>query len=82
MVFVLYLPKLNNTYIMSARKRILNIARDKGINTTILANKVGYEFIQSFYRGLNNPDQISYGKIKKLAKELGMDVCDVIKIIK
>lgn len=67
---------------MSARRTILKLAEQKDIKATDLSNAMKYKYVNSFYRALGSPDQISYKRIKALAKGLGISLTELITILK
>lgn len=67
---------------MSARSTILNIAKENEIKATDLAKAMGYEHVNSLYRALGSPGQISFKRIKALSKKLSVDVCEICRILK
>jgi len=78
-LFNLYLPKLHT---MSARTTILKLAKEKEVRSVDLARAMKYDHVNSFYRALISPGQISYRRIKALAKALGVTTCELITILK
>lgn len=67
---------------MSARRTILKLAKEKEIKAVELSKAMKYDHVNSFYRSLGSPGQISYKRIKALAKKLDMTVCELITILK
>lgn len=65
-----------------ARETILELARDKGVKAEAIAKKMDYTHVNSFYRAINSPDTIDYIRLKKLAKSLGLTICELTDILK
>lgn len=67
---------------MTPRETILNMAKDRDIKTAVISKAMRYTHVNSFYRALNHPNKISYMRLKKLAKVLGINICELTEILK
>lgn len=52
-------------------------ASERGMTLTDICNKVGYKSLPSFYRQINNPENVSMKTLIKIASALDCEVNDL-----
>ncbi len=66
---------------MSARKTILTIAEEKGIDVSLLSKKAKYSYVHHFLRALDNSGSISAKRVVAISKCLEMDRGEILTIL-